>query len=66
LTYESGGLNEYINMSNRDRIKVKWQYCERKQCKELESKLFDKYGKENMEWAERRPHSTEHTVSLKI
>ncbi len=61
------GLNKYINDSNRDSIKVKWQYCSRNQCAELESKLNDKYeGNNSLEWSERRPRSKADTIQLKI
>lgn len=61
------GLNKFINESNRDDISVKWQYCNRNQCAELESKLNDKYEKQcSMEWSERRPRSRENTVKLII
>lgn len=61
------GLNEYITESNRDQIRVKWQYCDRNQCLELESKLNDKYEKNNsMEWTRRRPRANTDTVRLEI
>ena len=63
----SCGLNKYINQSNRDKIKVKWQYCNASDCEELESKLNDKYERSNsMVWSDRRPRSTRNTVQLKI
>jgi hypothetical protein len=63
----SCGLNGKITTENRDRIRVKWQYCSKEQCNELESKLNDKYENSNsMEWSERRPHSSRDTVQLKI
>lgn len=61
----SCGLNKHINMNNRDRISVTWQACSVQKCRELESKLFDKYG-DNLPWAERRPHSSDDTVKLMI
>lgn len=42
-----------ISKANRDRIKVSWQACIISKCKELEYKLFRKYGKG--EWAKRAP-----------
>jgi len=64
---ESCGLNQHINESNRDAIKVKWQYCKSGHCDELESKLNEKYQDNNsMEWSKRRPHSTKNAASLKI
>lgn len=61
------GLNTHINTSNRDLIKVKWQYCSRNKCEELESKLNDKYAKNHkMAWSDRRPRSNADTVELKI
>lgn len=63
----SCGINHHINESNRDSIKVKWQYCSSSECDELESKLNDKYENRNsMEWSERRPRSTKNSVVLKI
>lgn len=66
------GLNPYcglkhITIENRDMITVTWQHCPIDKCNELESKLFDKYGGvESMPWAERRPHSNNDTVALRI
>lgn len=61
------GLNKHINESNRDLIKVKWQYCSQNKCNELESKLNDKYeNSHSMEWSDRRPRSSANTVELKI
>lgn len=63
----SCGLNKYISQSNRDKIKVKWQYCSSSDCDELESKLNNKYeGSNSMAWSDRRPRSTKNTVQLKI
>jgi len=63
----SCGINQHINESNRDSIKVKWQYCNSGDCDELESKLNDKYENRNsMEWSQRRPRSTRDSVALKI
>jgi len=59
------GLNKHINESNRDRISIKWQICNLSQCKELESKLFDKYG-DDLPWSERRPRVNSNTVKLLI
>ncbi len=59
------GLNKHINESNRNRISVKWQVCNSSQCKELESKLFDKYG-DDLPWSERRPRDSSNTVKLLI
>ncbi len=42
-----------VNEENRDRVIVSWQCCPVSKCGELESKLFEKYGKG--EWAKRAP-----------
>lgn len=61
------GLNNRININNRDRIQVSYQTCLKTQCRELESKLFRKYGSTNaMPWAVRSPHSEDDTCELKI
>lgn len=61
------GLNNHININNRDRIRVSYQTCLKTQCRELESKLFRKYGSVNaMPWAVRSPHSEEDTCKLEI
>lgn len=60
------GLNKYINKTNRDSIEVVFQVCDKRDCKELESKLFDKYDIAQMPWAKRRPHSSKNTVQLLI
>lgn len=61
------GLNNYINVRNRDVIQVSYQTCLKTQCRELESKLFQKYGSVNaMPWATRSPHSQDDTCELKI
>lgn len=44
-----------INEENRDRVMVTWQCCPVSMCKELEYKLFKKYGKG--EWGLRAPES---------
>lgn len=44
-----------VNEGNRDRVIVSWQCCPVSKCGELESKLFEKYGKG--EWAKRAPVS---------
>ena len=60
------GLNKYINLNNRDLIEVEFQTCNRKDCTELESKLFDKYNIASMPWAKRRPHSKRNKAELLI
>ena len=60
------GLNKHINKNNRNIIEVTFQTCKKKECRELESKLFDKYGIVNMPWAKRRPHCSKNTVQLVI
>ena len=60
------GLNKYINKTNRDLIEVVFQTCDKKDCRELESKLFDKYDIAKMPWAKRRPRSSKNTVQLLI
>ena len=61
------GLNLYINAQNRDAVTVDYQYCDKQDCRELESKLFDKYGPiEVLPWAERRPYSTSNNAVLLI
>ena len=63
----SCGLTGCINEENRDKIKVKWQSCSKRDCEELESKLNDKYEDSNsMEWSERRPHSSSNNAQLII
>lgn len=42
-----------VSKSNRDQVTVSWQCCPEAACKELEYKLFEKYGKGP--WAERGP-----------
>lgn len=44
-----------VNLSNRDSIIVSWQACPVSKCKELEYKLFKKYGKGP--WGLRAPNS---------
>ncbi len=44
-----------VNEENREQITVSWQCCPVSKCGELESKLFEKYGKG--EWAKRAPIS---------
>lgn len=34
-----------ISPENRDKITVSWQCCPESKCKELEAKLFEKYGR---------------------
>ena len=60
------GLNEFINYSNRNTIEVEFQTCSIFECRELETKLFDKYGINNMPWAKRRPHSKNNRCKLLI
>ena len=42
-----------VNEENRDMVTVSWQCCPVCKCEELESKLFQKYGKGD--WARRAP-----------
>lgn len=50
------GLNCYINEQNRDSVTVTYQTCSKEECKELEAKLFSKYGGVAvMPWATRAP-----------
>lgn len=44
-----------INKNNRDKVVVSWQCCPPAACKELEYKLFKKYGKGP--WALRAPEN---------
>lgn len=44
-----------ISLENRDRVTVSWQACPVSKCKELEAKLFRKYGKGP--WGLRAPSS---------
>lgn len=61
------GLNHHINVSNRNSIRVDYQVCSLAECSELESKLFDKYGRFTpLPWAQRRPHVMQDTVVLQI
>lgn len=61
------GLNCFIHEGNRDGITVTYQLCSTEQCKELESKLFDKYGPiSSLPWATRRPHTDQDTCLLQI
>lgn len=54
-----------ITPENRDRIQVSWQACPTSKCKELESKLFDRYG--SGDWAKRRPqYCSDNTWELLI
>ncbi len=54
-----------INKENRDRVTVSWQCCPACKCDELESKLFQKYGKGD--WAKRAPvYTSEDTWELLI
>ena len=46
-----------ISKENRDDVYVSWQCCPVSKCKELEYKLFKKYGKG--QWAKRGPASCE-------
>jgi hypothetical protein len=61
------GLNSHINQSNRDSIRISFQTCNVTDCNELESKLFDKYGKiSSLPWASRRPHCSTDNCKLLI
>ena len=60
------GMNHYINSTNRDRITVTYQTCNASDCRELESKLFDKYSCYSMPWAFRRPRCNKDTCTLYI
>lgn len=60
------GLNKYINTANRDLIEVTFQTCDKKDCTELESKLFDKYDIKKMPWAKRRARSKQNKAVLQI
>lgn len=56
LNYDDRARKGYlwsVTMENRDDIEVSWQCCPVSKCKELEYKLFQKYGKG--EWAYRAP-----------
>ncbi len=58
LKYDNRARNgDYWSVSpeNRDRVTVAWQCCPVSKCKELEYKLFRKYGKGL--WAIRAPES---------
>jgi len=47
---------KYIDESNRDRVSVQWRKCERNQCRELETRMYDEVkaaGKE-LPWSNRR------------
>ena len=57
------GLSE-ITDTNREDISVVWQNCPKSKCNELESKLFQKYGKGA--WAKRAPHSSDDSWELLI
>ncbi|MDD2235532.1 MAG: hypothetical protein PHV03_11715 [Desulfitobacteriaceae bacterium] len=47
---------KYINESNRDRVSVQWRKCERNQCRELETRMYDevKAAGEKLPWSDRR------------
>ena len=58
LNYDNRARNkDYWSVSpeNRDRVTVSWQACPVSKCKELEAKLFRKYGKGP--WGLRAPSS---------
>lgn len=42
-----------VNKQNRDQVTVSWQCCPISKCRELEYKLFQKYGKGP--WTQRAP-----------
>lgn len=44
-----------VSLQNRDRVRASWQCCPAAKCRELEYKLFQKYGKGP--WAKRAPAS---------
>lgn len=61
------GLNEFISVNNRDRIRVSYQVCPQSACRELESKLFDKYGPvSSLPWTKRRPVQNTDVYTLYI
>lgn len=67
LNYDSKaqkGDYSSITPQNRDDILVSWQTCPINKCRELESKLFSKYGKGP--WAKRRPYCDKNTWELVI
>jgi hypothetical protein len=47
---------KYIDESNRDRVSVQWRKCERNQCRELETRMYDKVkaAGEKLPWSDRR------------
>ena len=47
---------KYIDESNRDRVSVQWRKCERNQCRELETRMYDaaKAAGEKLPWSDRR------------
>ena len=47
---------KYIDESNRDRVSVQWRKCERNQCRELETRMYDevKAAGEKLPWSNRR------------
>lgn len=54
-----------VSPTNRDQVTVSWQCCPESKCKELEAKLFDKYGKGP--WGLRAPALTnDDTWGLRI
>lgn len=58
------GIYSSVSPENRGRVLVSWQLCPKSKSRELESKLFDKYGKGG--WAKRRPHCNKDTWTLII
>ena len=64
---EHCGLNRFIDNGNKDLIRVDYQLCPVDGCRELESKLFDKYGPvSKLPWAERRPNFNQNKYVLEI
>ena len=47
---------KYIDESNRDRVSVQWRKCKRNQCRELETRMYDKVkaAGEKLPWSDRR------------
>ncbi len=61
------GLNHCITEHNREQVTVTYQCCPAAACRELESKLFDKYGPVTvLPWAQRRPHCSDNKYVLQI
>jgi len=47
---------KYIDESNRDWVSVQWRKCERNQCRDLETRMYDaaKAAGEKLPWSNRR------------